>query len=121
MTVSMHVLISQLGDAADKCHGSGFEVLQAVRYALQTGEAGRSFRAVLKECNTLLEGFGVECIAEGGANSPSDMYGSDILAEYVNLGDTYTTTILYDYRAQRFYVTSYGDFVERNWKLCGGE
>lgn len=33
--------------------------------------------------------------------------------EYCNAGDTYTTTLVYDYTKSRFMVASYGDCVER--------
>jgi hypothetical protein len=37
-----------------------------------------------------------------------------VVAEYVNMGDTYNATILYNVKSQNFYVTTWGDFVERN-------
>lgn len=32
--------------------------------------------------------------------------------EYVNMGDTYDCTLVYDHKKGRFYVTSWGDIVE---------
>ena len=32
--------------------------------------------------------------------------------EYVNFGDSYTATILYDYHTSRYRLTSWGDLVE---------
>jgi hypothetical protein len=32
---------------------------------------------------------------------------------YLNMGDTYDTTVLFDTRNRRFFVSSYGDYVER--------
>jgi len=32
---------------------------------------------------------------------------------YVNMGDTYDTTLIYDYKTNRFVVSSWGDIVER--------
>lgn len=54
--------------------------------------------------NSLLQGFGVEAIL-GASGFP--------VACYVNLGDAYTTTLLYVVATQSFRVQSYGDFVER--------
>jgi len=39
-------------------------------------------------------------------------YYQNIIAEYVNTGDTYTTTILYDTENQTLHVTSLGDWYE---------
>lgn len=54
----------------------------------------------------ILEGFGVECIRDG------DSSDDDVIAEYVNMGDTYEATILFDYLAGEFVITSWGGFVE---------
>jgi len=32
---------------------------------------------------------------------------------FVNMGDTYDTTLIYDYKTNRFVVSSWGDIVER--------
>jgi len=53
----------------------------------------------------LLGGFGVEVV--GDVNN----YPPRIDLEYVNMGDTYTGTVLYD---GRWEVGSWGDWVERN-------
>ena len=34
--------------------------------------------------------------------------------EYVNRGDTYKLTFCYDHNKERFYISSWGDIVERN-------
>ena len=39
-------------------------------------------------------------------------YWGDTHALYVNTGDTYSATLLYDCHKERFYVTSWGDYVE---------
>lgn len=57
--------------------------------------------------NEILEGHGTEAI-----------YGKESetwpIAEYVNMGDTYTATMLYDYDKEKVVVTSWGDWVERS-------
>jgi hypothetical protein len=63
----------------------------------------------LEDANRLLKGHGVEPIRgrnEGG-------YWQDVVALYVNMGDTYNATVLYDVEASEFLVTSYGDWVEQ--------
>jgi hypothetical protein len=57
--------------------------------------------------NTLLDGHGVEAI--NAANSDDEPH-----ALYVNLGDPYVTTVLFDVRARLFEVISYGDWIEKN-------
>lgn len=55
--------------------------------------------------NEVLEGHGVEAVFGDDPRWP-DM-------EYVNMGDTYTTTIVYDWTKDRFEIASWGDWVER--------
>ena len=58
----------------------------------------------LKLCalNEILNESGVEEIAEDGKH----------LISYVNNGDTYAPTILYDVEKEEFFVSSWGDFLE---------
>lgn len=58
--------------------------------------------------NALLDGHGVEVIR---GDWVSNFYG-DINAEYINMGDPYINTILYDTLEDRWHVISYGDFIE---------
>jgi hypothetical protein len=60
--------------------------------------------------NELLEAHGVEAIHSG---SVWDGYYCDIACLYVNRGDTYDTTLLYDTARGIFLVQSYGDWIER--------
>ena len=61
----------------------------------------------------VLGGFGVEPITTGGY---LDHYHQNIQAVYVNMGDTYDLTILFDNKTQKFVLTSWGDWVERHEK-----
>lgn len=56
----------------------------------------------MEKINSLLDGYGVEVIR-------GDSYA---VAEYINMGDTYNTTLLYDVNEDEFYVTTWGDWVE---------
>jgi hypothetical protein len=84
----------------------------AVRKAMERAESTafdfahphRSARRAMETIDGLVGGHGVEYIPAGSGNrSPS--------IRYVNLGDTYETTILYV--RGRFRVGCWGDIVER--------
>lgn len=60
--------------------------------------------------NAILEGYGVEAVRMEGAYV--DAFHGDIVGTFVNMGDTYVSTIVLDSDSGEFLVTSYGDFVE---------
>jgi predicted PolB exonuclease-like 3'-5' exonuclease len=65
----------------------------------------------------LLHGYGTEAIRGDWQNG----YWCDIVAVYVNTGDTYNTTVIQvrtNY-GSRFVVSNYGDFIEKNEKRLG--
>lgn len=59
--------------------------------------------ACLDEC---LGTFGVEALGEVQTYGPP--------AEYLNTGDTYSPTLLFDHITGKFCLTSWGDWFERN-------
>ena len=65
---------------------------------------------MLEIANLILNGHGVEAIRVEGTYV--DSHYLDIVALYVNMGDTYDATVLYDTREEKFLVTSWGDFCE---------
>jgi hypothetical protein len=69
------------------------------------------YKVELKLCaiNDILEGFGVEYISSVN-DDYSEVYGLD----YVNLGDTYTPTVIFDHNSRKWRFTSWGDIVESN-------
>jgi len=69
---------------------------------------GKSVSTILREADRLLNGHGVEYI-----QSHADTMRSQDGLSYVNMGDTYDTTLLYDHKTGRFSVGSWGDIVER--------
>lgn len=75
------------------------------------GVRGNSDKAdkVLEEVDRLVAGNGVEPVRDENAN---DRYYGDVVALYVNMGDTYETTLLYDTVEHEFHVTSWGDWYE---------
>jgi hypothetical protein len=91
------------------------------RWALSTADAkrivamkrevtsGRKAEDLLKAAAEMIGAYGVEAI-RGGVNAGS--YFQDHVALYINTGDTYEPTILYDTVAREMGITTTGDFVE---------
>jgi hypothetical protein len=69
----------------------------------------------MEAINEILGGYGVEQITD---NQWSE-YWCDGGLLYVNMGDAYTCTVIYDTRKDRWIVGSWGDVVERNEKRFG--
>ena len=61
--------------------------------------------------NQVLDGHGIEAIR---GDVTVDRYYFDNVALYVNMGDTYNTTIVYETATNRFLLTDYGTWVEHN-------
>jgi hypothetical protein len=61
---------------------------------------------ILECLDEVLEMHGVETLGECRAYGPP--------AEYLNAGDTYTATLLFDRIAWNFKLTTFGDWLERN-------
>lgn len=95
------------------------EPLKACRLALRrTSYIPEEKR--LEVINRLLKGCGTEAIRGEWQNG----YWCDIVAAYVNLGDTYALTVIqvrgeFSGCASRFIVSSWGDWVERNGERLG--
>jgi hypothetical protein len=70
---------------------------------------------ILTACNEVLDGHGVEAIR----GSWVDGYYGDTCAVYVNMGDTYDQTVVYDTRKGKYIITSCGDWVESAPKYYG--
>lgn len=83
---------------------------QRVAILRQWLEAGK-VDDILDMANDLLDGHGVEAIR---GDYHVDNYYHDIVGLYVNMGDTYNLTLLYDTDRGKFYVTTMGDWVEKN-------
>ena len=80
----------------------------AIRYALSRDpRTDLEINDSLKTVSILLHGYGVEY-----APSKMDAHGKGRGLEYVNMGDTYKPTILYDCLHKRFICASWGDMVE---------
>lgn len=64
-------------------------------------------REMLEQADKILDGHGVEYIG----SSDDDMHSAHG-AYYVNMGDTYTPTLLLDLDKARVYATDWGSWVE---------
>ena len=62
----------------------------------------------LRKIDKILETSGVEYI-----ESLEDNYNEESGILYCNAGDTYATTIFYDYSKCRYYIGCWGDVVEK--------
>ncbi len=65
----------------------------------------------METADEILDGHGVEGVRGEGAFI--DKYWRDTILLYVNLGDTYDTTICYDTEEEEFFIGSWGDFYEK--------
>jgi hypothetical protein len=61
--------------------------------------------------NDIINGYGIESINVDPEVYESHYYGNSI-AEYINMGDTYTMTIIRDHRNGKIFIQSWGDFYE---------
>ena len=86
---------------------------KAMRVAVAGGH--KVVDSTLELLNRKIGGYGVEAI-EGNWH---DRYYQNIVALYVNMGDTYVATVLYNTVTDTFSVTSMGDFVEANTRRYG--
>jgi len=86
----------------------------AQRIADMPRGSSKSIDKVLDAVNEAIDGFGVEAIRSEKA---WDNYYGDSVAFYVNTGDTYSASVVYDIGKDQLYVTDYGEWVERNEKL----
>lgn len=73
-----------------------------IRQALDACKYPRDAYEALKQINDGLKQFGVETIIDE----------ETVLGEYVNTGDTYSSTIVYNHVAGNFISTCLGDYVE---------
>jgi len=67
-------------------------------------ENNNSVDAAAEEMDAVLGGFGVEAIWGDSCIRPA--------AIYINMGETYEPTMLYDYEHHRWDAVSWGDWVE---------
>ncbi len=69
---------------------------------------------IMMIANKLTNSSGVEYVPDR-----DDTYTSAYGLEYLNQGDTYDTTLIYDKGKGRFFISSWGDEVERHPRRFG--
>lgn len=87
---------------------------RALQKALGAGAAAygldrESVSEVLEEVNTRCEGYGIEPVRDP---QHWDGYFGDVKALYVNMGDPYVTTVIYDAKDGLYRVMTLGDWIE---------
>src|SRR5436190_14377302 len=88
--------------------GCDSTIAGAVRHVLGiNNRTDAEINDTLKTVSVLLHGYGVEYVP-----SKLDTYTKGVGLEYVNMGDSYRSTILYDCLRKRFICASWGDIVE---------
>ena len=100
----------RMGVPLDKAKYLHAEMGKVERSPFGGSASHRAVDAILDSIDASVRGHGVESIEGDWV----DRYYQNIVLLYVNMGDTYTTTLAFDTNTTRFYVTSWGDWVERN-------
>lgn len=76
-----------------------------------TIEFPNDYDVILEAANEILGGTGVEALP---CPNCWDSYVGDSCALYVNMGDTYKSTVLFDIGEASFKILSWGDFLEEH-------
>lgn len=108
--------IKELAEAFPKINsGKLKELADALAYPDKVAEDDNEFVKAVDEAmdkaNEVLDGHGVESVA--GEGSDLGKYWRDTILLYVNLGDTYDTTVCFDPDEEEFFIGSWGDFFEK--------
>ena len=85
------------------------ERCRALKAKLRDAETVQDVDAALDFANVMLEGHGVEAVRD----REWEGYYADIGLLYVNAGDTYALTLIYDTRRDSWSVTTLGHVIER--------
>lgn len=96
---------------------NGFPKTQAWARACYNPPEDFDVYAVLSAISEVIDGYGVESIT---SNRYIDNYYQYCCLQYVNMGDTYENTVVYDTERSLYYIMSYGDWVETYEKTNKG-
>jgi hypothetical protein len=77
---------------------------------LKISAHGKEAHELMQRVNTLIGGHGIEGVE--AENYQIDNYYYDFVFDYVNMGDTYATTVIHDHIDSEFVVTTVGDQIE---------
>jgi predicted dehydrogenase len=120
---TLKALVNTIGDSVEKKYGHTertktkllhlFDMLKKWKAASQGRRyADDEARTILEFANAIMDAHGIEYLSPAEGDRDYSVYGGNG-ASYVNIGDTYDGTLLYDEKKQNFYATSWGDFVEQ--------
>jgi len=106
--------IAQLRDPDTREPISLYRMRKAIRETQETGDPrathGELVDDILETLNKLIGGCGVEAMHVDGVWI--DHYYGDIAALYVNMGDTYVTTFVFDTEKGILYCCDWGTWYE---------
>jgi hypothetical protein len=86
------------------------EKAKQIKKLIDDASDAKGVEDAFEQIDTIMGGDGVETV-QGGTGSVR--YWMDTVLVYVNLGDTYDTTLCYETRKGNWFVGSWGDWVER--------
>lgn len=98
--------------------GVDSQVARGVRRVLEDYSDGLTCNATaaLSRVDDLIGGHGVEYL-----RSRTDTFREARGVEYVNMGDPYRATVMFDLESERFIIGCWGDVVERDSRRFGEE
>ena len=88
------------------------KLMQGTHFPKNYDRGDTQVEATMKYANKIMNAYGVEGLRD--ENAWVDRYWQNTIALYVNKGDTYITTLLYDTENDKYVITSWGNFYE-NW------
>ena len=100
---NIHHLKKEFGLEKDKA--------SAIIKTLRSAKDPYSVEAALDHVNAAIQGYGVVPIKGTAKDSWREPFWADTAAVYVNRGETYKPTVIYDTDSEKFYLKSWGDFV----------
>lgn len=89
---------------------SPLDVASTLRWAEECYHWPDADDLILHAVNNVLGYHGVEALFRDGSELVT--YGTRVVLSYANSGDTYLPTIAYDYEAEQYLLTSWGDWAE---------
>lgn len=87
------------------------EATQVLKLVNKKWEDTEGSEAALSEINNIIRGHGVEAVR---SEDTWDSYYMDIVGLYVNTGDTYKLTVVYDIPRDKLLITDLGTWIEKN-------
>lgn len=114
---SMKAIMAGLGETLRAEHGQdAWAQVLIIRAYMQSGRTHPQIDIALDTINKILNGHGVEALTDNGW----DTYYCNCGVLYVNMGETYCSTVCYDTRKERWLISSWGDLVENDPKRFAG-